>query len=468
MVTWDTGPELEEELDSFGSIHETRANTDHTNDGIVEHGPEYNPDMTSGLVVWYPLAHDGDPDLSGNGNDGTSVGGPTRNVWGRMGLPATFFDGSDDQIEIPSLSLGDSTFCFWFRFHTTNTGTRQTLHRKRTSDGYNIICREAGGTLYVEQYDGSNWQTITVGSVSPNQWYFIAYTSDNSSGALEAYLDGSSVGSVSTAYNDTNSVGHTIGSSPYDQSWANATISDFRTYDRVLSSSEIQALYNWGNADLARDATDGISRYQLDGDATDSWGSNDLTVNGSPSYVSNAIRGQSANYDGSSDYHSGGPTVPSTSFTMSVWVYVDSLSTGHNHTYIGDNTGNNSYTGAYLEANESGPNLRFSVGDGSTWQNATYPISSQKWYLTTGVYDGTDHFLYVNDVLVDTYSGTNYSDSSNSLHLGREAHGNWSNYLDGKLDDARIYDYALTHQQVHELYRWGTLGIDMSKKTVKY
>ena len=179
---------------------------------------------------------------------------------------------------------------------------------------------------------------------------------------------------------------------------------------------------------------------------------NNGSINGT-SWSSDSRIGEAClSFDGTDDYVKSMASIPSAAFTMSCWVRLDSWDS--NSHVLGDNTNNNNFTGAYIEFNDSNSRIRFSIGDSSSWQNVYYSsVSTGTWYHLIGVFNGNSTSkLYVNGSLQGSNTNINYVNSSNDAWAGREPHGSWGNWLDGKIDDIRIYERKLSEPEIKALY----------------
>lgn len=98
-------------------------------------------------------------------------------------------------------------------------------------------------------------------------------------------------------------------------------------------------------------------------------------------------------------------------------------------------------------------------GTGYLYAKSLYTGLSTGWHHFTGTFDGRYARLYIDGVLKDTFDSTTtniigYS-NNNSLIIGAEAgpsSGSVGNYFNGKIDDVRIYNRALTATEVSQLY----------------
>ena len=459
----------------------------------------------TGLIGWWPLHESsGDKayDLSGNGNHGSLNGGVTQGVAGKGGLTAYSFDGGDDYLDVgdkTSLDFGPSNFSvnIWFK---TNTGSGVLSHKIGGGGGGSLgfVCdignfaSASTGQLTFRVRDGNNRDAIrTEQSFEDGNWHLATFMRSGSGAAnLDIYVDGEK---ISTKVDADQNAGDISSSHPYqigaqqneDRFYFKGLIANNRIYDRVLTPSEVQTLYEWGNGDFARpvDSSDSsaVSRWAFDGDVTDSWGSNNGTDNTSAGYVS-GVRGQAKAFDGSGDYVDYGslvvPEETTQPLTIASWVNLNSISQTIPIGAVSD--GGNNYAGTSLSITSSGQVRGFirSDTDGGSTVSKTgrTNLSKNSWYHVAFTYDGSQvpsgYKIYVNgiddgvssttDQGVGDLTGTNANLGSGAYNVNNTP----SNFLDGKVEDARIYSKALSPSEVFELYRWGTRGRDMRKFTV--
>jgi hypothetical protein len=420
----------------------------------------------SGLVAWWPLHRtSGDAvDLSGNGNDGTPNGGPTRGVWGRSGLQGTSFDGTDDFFTFDSSLQPEDprTLSIWVRPANESSRGRIWSFRLDTQFVADINRTEGKFSVWVN----GTWTEL--GGFNANQWTHIALTADGS-GNWEFFIDGQSDSTFSATENPGSNNIEILGSEEGDNSVAySGSMCDFRLYNRVLSASEIQTLYEWGSADYSVEPgiedSAAVSRWAFDGDVTDSWGNNDGTDNTSAGFTSNAIRGQAKSFDGDDDWINISALQSLSQYTLSAWVKSDNPADGNTKTLL-DSRQNN----GILFSVSSGGNIQLLQDTGSGFLGPSYPIPADEWVHITGSWDGATITLYVNGVWWDSESISSNLSSGLGDFIGAQAdnQNNTANNFDGDIDDVRIYSRALSSSEVFELYRWGSMGIDMRERTVK-
>lgn len=99
--------------------------------------------------------------------------------------------------------------------------------------------------------------------------------------------------------------------------------------------------------------------------------------------------------------------------------------------------------------------IQFYVGAGSSGNSARTPtaVSVAKWYMATGLHDGINTHLYINDIKVGTAEApvSPVADVS-PLMLGKRYSD--TNYLIGGLGCFSFYKIALTDREIKQNYRY--------------
>lgn len=184
-----------------------------------------------------------------NGND-ASISGATAGVSGANQTYTTnealSFDGSDDYVDPPSAidSLIDNdifSIAFWF-YVDSNTSSPHDYGNGRCTLRYEF--KGSNGWEWVI-YDGSTDYWVTMGLTATGEWHHTVLTL-NSSGVMEAYLDGTSKGTDSTASPQDNKPVRIGGKASGVDFWP-GDVDDLRYYDKALSDTEVSNLYNNGS-----------------------------------------------------------------------------------------------------------------------------------------------------------------------------------------------------------------------------
>src|SRR3989344_1636262 len=209
---------------------------------------------------------------------------------------------------------------------------------------------------------------------------------------------------------------------------------------------------------FAQDITSGLTgHWKFDEGtgttATDSSGSgNTGTLTNGPTWTTGKIEG-ALSFDGVDDHvNAGNPTSLnlSSSLTLSAWIYPNGL-TGDRDiiTKVGG--------GADYYFQVSNNQLQVGFANGGSWYshsttNASMPLST--WTHVAGIFDDSANILtiYINGVQQGSQTVTAVRMSSaDPVHIGM----GWPNQSwNGRLDEARIYNRALTASDIQTLYAY--------------
>jgi len=223
--------------------------------------------------------------------------------------------------------------------------------------------------------------------------------------------------------------------------------------------------------------TDGLVGYwTFDGSdmtatqALDSAGSNDGTLTGTTRTIGKI--GQALDFDGIDDYvDMGFPSLGiNTAITMCAWINSKDVSNSQNIVQYRDTEDQD----AFVFRIHSGGNLKVGDGNGvlitsittllaNTWYHTCFVASN----LTTG--EGTDdNFdIYLNGVVDASstiYYQAAYGPGSDSL-IGVKDDSGYDQYFNGSIDEVRIYNRALSQDEISELYSQGQVKINASQET---
>lgn len=112
----------------------------------------------------------------------------------------------------------------------------------------------------------------------------------------------------------------------------------------------------------------------------------------------------------------------------------------------------------YMDANGY---VWFVTSNGSNLDVNTYydgphePFDDGQWHQAVGTVDGQNMRLYVDGVLKRTKQFTGIIESSNlDTLIGYRGAGSVNTYAIGKLDETRLYNRALSPDEVLKLYEW--------------
>lgn len=203
-----------------------------------------------------------------------------------------------------------------------------------------------------------------------------------------------------------------------------------------------------------------VAYYPLDGNVNDASGNNlHAKVEGFSDFQQGKVS-QGIKLDADQESYVSLPEIDfngMNAFTISVWVNEQGLthSDGSGYLSFGDHHGGQLGIGHYWGS------IRFSVGaqiDTDVEKNVTvaYPFDqtdANKWMLYTMVYDQGKFSAYTNGVLKGTETDEiNVSNGNSAIGAHWSANGaGFFNRFIGMMDDVRIYDRALTTEEINAL-----------------
>ncbi|MBN1515302.1 putative Ig domain-containing protein [Candidatus Sumerlaeota bacterium] len=193
-----------------------------------------------------------------------------------------------------------------------------------------------------------------------------------------------------------------------------------------------------------------VSHWGFDGDATDSISSNDGVATGSPSYVT-GVDGQAIDLDGSGDY----VTLPdgfadAVDLTVAAWIYWDGGSDWQRVFDFGNGT--NQYM--LLTPSSSSDTLCFAIKNGGSKQYVeTSQLATAQWVHVAVTLHDDVATLYVNGASVDSGAMTiSPIDFQPTINLIGDSQYSADPLFNGRIDDFRFYNYALTDALIDAIY----------------
>ncbi len=306
-------------------------------------------------------------------------------------------------------------------------------------------------------------------NLKTDTWYHVVATWDGTTNTngKKIYLNGAlgdqKTSTISTM--GTPNYNFYIGCDSVGNTRFEGAIDEVRVYKGALSASEVEALYKSGLVKVSSSQTDKLTdglvgMWSFDGpDMADitaydrSGQGNDGTLTNGPDRTFGKV-GQALEFDGVDDYVLVGHSTdykPVDEMTIAGWMRANDWDVTFDITRTGPTQmrlfaavgGGNEYPSMYLNFDSAG---------GTLCQD-TLSMDSEQWYYFAGVYDSNDMIVYVNgsefkrcNVGLDTIN-----QDANDLLIGKSG----SNFADGIIDEVRIYNRALSEQEIRRLYNMG-------------
>lgn len=399
-------------------------------------------------------------DETANNNDGTITGA----TWttGKFGS-ALAFDGDGDYVSFPGQQhIPDGspfTIAAWVYWTAAPFGRSHVYGRNsNTVDSQTGLYMYDSGDFRLQVSNGSARQVVVLQTVQQNQWVHVVGVYDGST--IQGFTNGVASSPVSVTLSGTvpnisaGIYGDVINRAYLDR-YFTGKVDEVMVYGRALTEQEIQVLYN--NSSL-------LNHWKLDEGtgsiAYDSWGENDGTIIGA-TWTTGMFFG-ALNFNGSGDYVQISPVVDiynDTSNTISVWC--KNTDTEANTKYAiawGSTAGNTSQIKLGKSSNDH--KAYFYISSGTSGQFASISgvgplLNDNNWHMLTVVRSAIDSFyLYVDGDFVGQSMNSNVSLDldCNSLLIGAYQQTSYSGHWLGQIDDIRIFDDALSAQEISQLY----------------
>ncbi len=444
--------------------------------------------LQNGLIGYYVLDQESynpstnrTTDKTPYGNHGTSNGtiSFTTDRNGQSGRAMTF-DGTENYIGMDYNSNMDTcsiTVAAWVK--PADSGPPSDTDRivSRDRSDYWMLGQDSNNGIEWTITEGGMRQYFSATNVmTAGEWSFVVGTYDGTTGDMNAYVDGVQVidqspttcsGVIGNANNRPLGIGTNVESTPQGPYWFNGDISDVRIYNRALSADELDILYNsYRPKASAGSLHKGLildvplkSKYMKSATLlTDKTPySNDGTNSGATVGV------DSTNFDGNGDVveANGYTYVFGTELTLASWFKYSGAGVGAPRilelSILGDAT-------SHALAPDGDGSLR-AWAECSTGRVASADDSTQyddgNWHHMAYTYSSPDSIMYVDGVQTDTGSGAcaNLDDTLyTAIGAISDVSGGFShssNEFDGDLSGARVYNRALTSEEIKLLYDKG-------------
>jgi hypothetical protein len=203
-----------------------------------------------------------------------------------------------------------------------------------------------------------------------------------------------------------------------------------------------------------------VAYYPFNGDAADASGNgNDGNVEG-PTLATdrNGADGRAYNFDGDDDYIDIGDQLPDAkAVTVSAWIYKrddkpafvfsDSTSANGNDFMLAV-----SKNGIGIRADKSGGSLLSGAIPHNGYKDVGEALTEDRWLMLTWAMSPDKSNLYIDGKLVVTVDAAGSNIGHHGGRIGADAHFPTAYVFHGSIDDVRIYNRALSAEEVKALY----------------
>ena len=421
-------------------------------------------------------------DASGSGGVGTYYGAAA-GAQGALrvdGDTATRFDGVDDYVSIPDSPAlritGSLALEAWVKTDGPFTKTWQAIAGKGDTSYHIQRNGSSRGAMFAVFYNGA-WYTASGPTViDDGAWHHVVGVYDQPSQTVKLYVDGKQDGYTGVGPPAVNVTAYPLGIGENTQApgrhWK-GSIDEVAVYARALSDSDVAERYEIGHAYRDEVAADGPRGYWRFGDAAGATTAADSSANGTnATYGGGATSGgagivrddgdRGATFDGVDDYVSVGDTLDfagTAPFSLEAWVNPTASDTNWRRIFSKEVTDAAGRQG-YLLWMQSQYGLGFEryatgVGHGVSTSGSFVAVTGQPFHVVA-TYDGAEYRIYIDGKLVNNSrpgSQVSMTDQTAPLRLGSYSTG--GGHFAGMLDEAAVYDRALTADEVLAHYGRG-------------
>jgi len=453
-----------------------------------------NPDLESGLVGHWTF--DGEDvdwssttaeirDRSGNGYHGDATNGLDYRSAARgvLGQALDFEDLGTNQVVIGTGPQSEYTniasMCAYFYARSSDPGGNIL------GDARNFyVDMTTAGQLRFKLYNGTTayFADSVVGLVEFDEWHHVCGVADGAD--LRLYFDGEL---------DTNDIQPYVGSVSDSGGWVigrvttagtewGGYIDDVRIYNRALSAEEVKRLYGLGaTTKVAQTITsnptleDGlVGHWTFDGEDVD-WSSTTAEVRDRSGQENHGdatgglstrspvmgVLGQGLEFDNNTSDNirigAGTNLDMDDQVTFAGWAKIGDESTTEYYGILHSPARQPRGSGVWLGYYQSGQ-LRFRVEDAAGSPVIQAAVANYtEWHHAAGTYDGSTMRLYVDGVEVASttklLSGSIIADGD--YVIAATDVDSTARHFPGSLDDVRIYNRALSADEVRRLYELG-------------
>jgi hypothetical protein len=418
-----------------------------------------------GLVSWW--SGDGNALDWRSRNNGTLQNGASFAA-GRVGQ-AFNLDGVDDAVQIPHSANqninGSFTAEAWIFPRTIQNNSPR-------------IFDKTGGTAYVfaidqtQQLDASINSVFIqspIGSVPLNQWTYAVFTYNGTTGELKIYINGVfSVSTIGPIQTTSSTAPLFIGNQSTNVRQFDGLIDEPAIYNRELSASEIQAIFNAGTAGKCKPTatvspSGQVGWWSGDGNANDIAGTNNGTLTNGAGFAIGKV-GQSFNFDGVDDSVQVSTTAinfGTGDFTIDLWFNQNSTSAAGSSLF-GKTVGIFPNDQTYLLETSNGNLLRFLVRGTTANENdlnITVSLPTSTWHHVVAVRQDNINRLYLNGLQIGQQTaGSNVNTGAGGeAFIGRLPEIP-TRFFDGRIDETSLYNRALTDAEITSIFNAGIAG----------
>ncbi len=367
--------------------------------------------------------------------------------------------------EDANFSRNDYSMSAWV-YRDTDSGAEEILidNRDAASDGQLL---QIGTSDTFECYYNAI-ASVSTTTVAAGNWYHVTCTANGTTQKL--YVNGIQEDSDALSGSIAEATDLRVGARSFTSaaSFFPGILDEIRLYDYALSSSQVAWNFNRGGP---------IAWYKMDEGAdttiNDSSGNGltgSLVLGGSPTTATAWANGaagkinRAMSFDGTDDRiekTNDAKLNPGNNFTLAAWVNPDTTAYQQiiNKQHSAGNVSPHWGVVYRMFINNGSNTFDCGAFNGTTTVTVQSPanaVQTGAWQHVACTLDGSNLKIYVNGKQVGSsaFTGTVPSNDTGTLFIGARTITTTS-YFDGLIDDAQLFGYSMTDQQIKNLYNNG-------------
>ena len=371
---------------------------------------------------------------------------------------AAVFNGSNADIDISLSAINTAspyTISMWF--NASNAASYEGLYTGISSSpvvGEISIVKNNATTIqtFSVATNGSNTldaNTITVPTLSSGTWYNIVVIADRSlTYKSRLFINGVEGTNYTGGVASTNLLS-TIKIGFADNNYFDGKIDQIRFFNSSLNQSAATVLYNEttttaqsASIDYVGAANPNCIAYYKMSNLLDQISGNNLT-NSNVNFNTEGKFGFAGSFNGSNADIDLPSNIDSTTMSISFWIYIDSIVTG-NEVVIELENG----YGVWFLSSAGGKLGMQSSNANSAHTLSNSQLSAGAWHHVAAVWNSGSRTFYIDNTVQSGGSVADYL-TCNENTIGSRRSGE---FFDGKIDQIRIYNSAISAANVTTLY----------------
>ena len=387
------------------------------------------------------------------------------------------FTGSSSYIEVSSDTVVDNNFNTTWSAWVNTTQTTQYVGiiakgALALENGFGLIMYS--GTSLFQSRTGETIVEATGPSIWDAGWTHLVGVRDNDNSETKIYYNGDRYKTVSGVLSATTIAPKLIIGGRDSNGILfnfNGNIEDVRIYDRALTQQEISAIYSKGQGTYSHSLVKGYPTFkapihhwklqETTGTTVNDSGSEAIAGVNSDALINKLGKIDSSyEFTGTASYVDCGTQILNyqTSGTFCFWLRLteDGATAGQPWLMTSIIIKGTTYEAIGIPAGNKLRYYYYNTSATPTYFDSNYTLSLDKWVYASIAWNASGTSMYFDGEFdssnTKTWADVHAGHANTEVNIGRSQ---VPSFLSGNLEDVRIYDYALSDQEIKNIYNLG-------------